>query len=113
MTRILNEIWAQMKPCTEAVDLNSIVHSNESQVAAVRGVCLETPLVYPSAADKHTNYPIQAFCRGLSSTQSCRGRPLSTPTPQTGHRWNAAPGILPQLTGCRAAAGLKYDRAPV
>lgn len=82
LSRILNEIWAQMKPCTEAVDLNSIVHSDDSQVAAVRGVWLETPLVYPSAADKHTNYLIQAFCRSLSSTQSCHGRPLTPPPPR-------------------------------
>lgn len=92
------------------VDLNNIPHPDESQVAAVRGVWPETPLVYPCVADKQTAYRIWARCRGLSSTQSCRAaarQPPSfhiTPTPQTGHRWNAAPGILPQL--CRAAAAL-------
>lgn len=64
-----------MELCTEAVDLNNIPHPDESQVAAVRGVWPETPLVYPCVADKQTAYPIWARCRGPPSTQSRRGRP--------------------------------------
>lgn len=35
---------------------------------------------------------------------------LAGPHPQTGHRWNAAPGILPQLAGRGAAAGWNMIR---
>lgn len=96
----------KMKVYTEAVKLNNIIYTDDSQVAAVRCVLLEPFLVYPSATDKQTIHLIQgaivqALCSGLSPYKAT----VASPHPQTGHRWNAAPGILPQLTGCRAAAG--------
>ena len=80
-------------------------------LAVVRCVLQENFFVYPSATDKQTiqGVIVQAACRGPSPYKAS----LASPHPQTGHRWNAAPGILPQLAGCRAAAGLKYDQAPV
>lgn len=70
-----------------------------------RFVLLENFLVYPSATDKQTIHVIQgvivqAACHGPSPYKAS----VASPHPQTGHRWNAAPGILPQLAGCRAAA---------
>lgn len=78
----VTESYSQWDMSTEAVDLNSIVHSDESRVTAVRGVCLETPLVYPSVADKHTNCPIQAFCRGLPPHKAAVASPSAPPPPR-------------------------------
>lgn len=73
-------------------------------------LCQRLFLVYPSAADKQTIRPLRAgdSSGALSwslSIQSHCGQP-----PPPGHWWNAAPGILPQLTGCRAAAGWNMIR---
>lgn len=76
-----------------------------------RCVLLENFLVYPSATDKQTIHVIQgvivqAACHGPSPYKAS----VASPHPQTGHRWNAAPGILPQLAGCRAAAAWNMIR---
>lgn len=73
--------------------------------------CRRPFLVYPSAADKQTirlnrGAVVQALRRGPSPHKTS----VASPHPQTGHQWNAAPGILPQLTGCRAAAGWNMIR---
>lgn len=67
-------------------------------------------LVYPSVVHAHkqtTRFYLEAIVQpvGLSWPLAVRTKPLwPSPHPHASHRWNAAPGILPEFTGPLAAA---------